>query len=199
MKSILVFILCFITISCVTDNVRKAWKYLTSHGLTKAGAAGLLGNLQAESGVRPNVYEHSKKKKIGLSDADYVKKTNNGSYKNFVHDKAGFGIAQWTFYSRKQNLLNHCKGKIGDLECQLSYLLKELKGYKEYKKKVNYSPFIWGGIIFVCILIIFNILLLLLIVSDFSSFTTSYLLSKNILFFVLNIFFIDISCSKILI
>ena len=139
MKSILVFILCFITISCVTDNVRKAWKYLTSHGLTKAGAAGLLGNLQAESGVRPNVYEHSKKKKIGLSDADYVKKTNNGSYKNFVHDKAGFGIAQWTFYSRKQNLLNHCKGKIEDLECQLSYLLKELKGYKSVYKALTTS------------------------------------------------------------
>ena len=139
MKSILVFILCFITISCVTDNVKKAWSYLTSHGLTKAGAAGLLGNLQAESGVRPNVYEHSKKKRIGLSDEDYVKKTNNGSYKNFVHDKAGFGIAQWTYHSRKQNLLNHCKGKIGDLECQLSFLLTELKSYKSVYRALTTS------------------------------------------------------------
>lgn len=30
---------------------------------------------------------------------------------------------------------------------------------KEYKKKVNYSPFIWGGIIFVCILIIIYFIL----------------------------------------
>jgi hypothetical protein len=115
----------------VTDNVRKAWQYLTSHGLTKAGAAGLLGNLQAESGVRPNVYEHSKKKRIGLSDADYVRKTNDGSYKNFVNDKAGFGLAQWTYHSRKQALLNMCRGRIGDINCQLKYLVKELSGYRK--------------------------------------------------------------------
>ena len=139
MKSVLVFILCFITISCVTDNVRKAWNYLTKHGLTKAGAAGLLGNLQAESGVRPDIYERSKRKKIGLSDADYVKKTNNGSYKNFVNDRAGFGIAQWTYPTRKKNLLNHCKGKIGDLDCQLSFLLQELKGYKSVYKALTTS------------------------------------------------------------
>ena len=139
MKSVLVFILCFITISCASENIKKAWKYLTSHGLTKAGAAGLLGNLQAESNVNPQVYEHSKKKKIKLSDAEYIRKTNDGSYKNFVNDRAGFGIAQWTYPSRKQNLLNHCRGKIGDLDCQLSFLLKELKGYKSVYKALTTS------------------------------------------------------------
>ena len=98
---------------------------------TKAGATGIMGNLYAESGLNPRVYERSKHKKIGLSDEEYIRKTNDGSYKNFVNDKAGFGLAQWTYHTRKQALLNMCKGKIGDINCQLSYLVKELSGYKK--------------------------------------------------------------------
>ena len=90
-----------------------------------------MGNLYAESGLNPRVYERSKHKKIGLSDEEYIRKTNDGSYKNFVNDKAGFGLAQWTYHTRKQALLNMCKGKIGDINCQLSYLVKELSGYKK--------------------------------------------------------------------
>ena len=139
MKSLLIFSLCFLYITCVSDNIKTCWNFLIKNGFTKAGAAGLLGNLQAESGVRAVVYEHSKKKKIKLSDEDYVKKTNNGSYKNFVNDRAGFGLAQWTYPARKQNLLNHCKGKIGDLTCQLEFLVKELKGYKSVYKTLTTS------------------------------------------------------------
>ena len=139
MKSLLIFSLCFLYITCVSNNIKTCWNFLIKHGFTKAGAAGLLGNLQAESGVRAVVQEHSKKKKIKLSDEDYVKKTNNGSYKNFVNDRAGFGLAQWTYPARKQNLLNHCKGKIGDLTCQLEFLVKELKGYKSVYKTLTTS------------------------------------------------------------
>ena len=42
------------------------------------------------------------------------------------------GLAQWTYYTRKQALLNFVKaaGKsIGDLETQLAFLLQEIKGY----------------------------------------------------------------------
>ena len=98
---------------------------------TKAGATGIMGNLYAESGLNPRVYERSKHKKIGLIAGEYIRKTNDGSYKNFVNDKAGFGLAQWTYHTRKQALLNMCKGKIGDINCQLSYLVKELSGYKK--------------------------------------------------------------------
>ena len=130
MKQYLVFLLCFLSISCVSENIKKCWDYFISHGFTKEGAAGLLGNLQAESGVRSSIYEKSKRKKIGLTDEEYIRKTNHGTYHNFVNDRAGFGLAQWTFPSRKQNLLNHCKGKIGDLYCQLEFLVEELKLYK---------------------------------------------------------------------
>ena len=55
------------------------------------------------------------------------------AYRDFVTDKAGYGLAQWTYYSRKQNLLNFAKQKgtsIGDLDMQLEFLMTELKVYK---------------------------------------------------------------------
>ena len=52
---------------------------------------------------------------------------------NFVKDSAGYGIAQWTFWSRKQALLSFAKSReksIGDLNMQLDFLMKELReGY----------------------------------------------------------------------
>ena len=67
---------------------------------------------------------------MGLTDSEYTKKVDNKTYKNFIKDKAGYGLAQWTFWSRKEKLYNHAqkrKKSIGDLETQLSYLIEELK------------------------------------------------------------------------
>ncbi len=67
---------------------------------------------------------------MGLTDSEYTKKVDNKTYKNFIKDKAGYGLAQWTFWSRKEKLYNHAqkrKKSIGDLEMQLSYLIDELK------------------------------------------------------------------------
>jgi len=97
-------------------------------GFTKEGTAGLMGNLKSESQLESARYQDSYKRKIGLSDQEYVDRVNNGRYSqhNFVHDAAGFGIAQWTYYTRKQNLFNYCRGKIGDLICQLNFMISEL-------------------------------------------------------------------------
>ena len=76
--------------------------------------------------MRSVVYENIYKPKFG-SDQDYVDMVNNGTYKNFVNDGVGFGLAQWTFYTRKQGLLELCYGDIGDLNCQLQYLMMELE------------------------------------------------------------------------
>jgi len=49
-----------------------------------------------------------------------------------VKDSAGYGLAQWTYWSRKQALLEFAQaaGKsIGDLQTQLDFLWKELQGY----------------------------------------------------------------------
>ena len=102
----------------MATNEQIIWKYLKSQGLSDAGAAGLMGNLYAESGLRPNNLQNVYEKKLGLTDDAYTAAVDNGSYTNFVRDSAGYGLAQWTFWSRKQNLINFAKKQktsIGDL------------------------------------------------------------------------------------
>ena len=93
-----------------------------------------MGNLQAESSFSSNNLQNSYENSIGLNDDEYTAAVDNGSYNNFVHDSAGYGIAQWTYYSRKQALLDFAREKgtsIGDLQTQLEFLWKELsEGYQ---------------------------------------------------------------------
>ena len=116
-----------------TTTEEKIWNFLKDNGLNDFGAAGLMGNLYAESALRPTNLQNTYEKSLGMTDAEYTAAVDNGSYCNFVKDCAGYGLAQWTYWSRKQNLLDFAKsaGKsIGDLEMQLSFLMKELKsGY----------------------------------------------------------------------
>ena len=116
------------------DNTEKIWKYLKSKGLNDYGAAGLMGNLYAESGLNPKNLQNSYEKKLGYTDAQYTAAVDNGKYKNFVRDSAGYGLAQWTYWSRKQALIDFCKTagtSIGDLDMQLNFLWKELSdGYR---------------------------------------------------------------------
>ena len=112
----------------------KIWNFLIGKGFSKAGAAGLMGNLFAESGLNPKNLQNSFEKKLGHTDDSYTAAVDNGTYSNFVKDSAGYGLAQWTYWSRKQNMLEFARaaGKsIGDLEMQLDFLFKELsEGYK---------------------------------------------------------------------
>ena len=61
-----------------TAYERQVWNYLVGAGLTKAGAAGLMGNLKAESGIQSASYENAYKSKIGLTDQQYVDRVNSG-------------------------------------------------------------------------------------------------------------------------
>lgn len=110
-------------------NDATIWKFLKSKGLNDFGVAGLMGNLFAESGLNPRNLQNSYERSLNMNDNAYVTAVDNGTYTNFVYDKAGFGIAQWTYWSRKKALLEFAKacGKsIGDLQMQLEFLLKEL-------------------------------------------------------------------------
>ena len=112
-----------------TTNEEKIWNYLKAQGMTDAGTAGLMGNLYAESGLRANNLQNSYEGKLGMADAEYTELVDKGSYTNFVRDSAGYGLCQWTYWSRKEALLAYAKaaGKsIGDLEMQLGFLMKEL-------------------------------------------------------------------------
>lgn len=111
-------------------NSKIIWDFLKKEGFNDFGVAGLMGNLDAESALRPNNLQDTYSKSLGLSDAEYTAKVDNGTYTNFVRDSAGYGLAQWTYWSRKRNLLDYAKSKkksIGDLEMQLEFLVKELK------------------------------------------------------------------------
>lgn len=113
------------------------WDFLKKEGFSDFGVAGLMGNLDAESALRPNNLQDTYSRSLGLSDAEYTAKVDNGTYTNFVHDSAGYGLAQWTCWSRKENLLNYAKSEkksIGDLEMQLEFLVQELK--TSYKNSV---------------------------------------------------------------
>ena len=115
-------------------NTEKAiWDYLAGKGLNACAVAGLMGNLYAESGLNSCNLQNSYNKSLNMTDAQYTAAVDNGSYGNFVKDKAGYGLAQWTYYTRKQALFDYAKkagASIGSLDMQLAFLWDELQGYK---------------------------------------------------------------------
>ena len=107
----------------------KIFSKLISFGMTVAGASGLMGNLEAESALNPKNLQNTYEKSLGYTDETYTKAVDDGTYTNFAKDCAGYGLAQWTYWARKQDLLSYaksCKKSIGDLNMQLGFLLKEL-------------------------------------------------------------------------
>lgn len=77
------------------------WDFFKSQGLNDYGIAGLMGNLYAESGLKPTNLQNTYEKSLGYTDAEYTAAVDQKLYTNFVNDSAGYGLAQWTYYSRK--------------------------------------------------------------------------------------------------
>lgn len=123
------------------NTEERIWNFLKAQGLSDAGVAGVMGNLYAESGLRPNNLQNSYEGKLGMADAEYTEMVDHGTYTNFVRDKAGYGLCQWTYWSRKQALLDYAKVKgasIGDLAMQLGFMMRELnQGYKALVLKLK--------------------------------------------------------------
>ena len=124
----------------MTDT-EKIWKYLTEQGCTDAGAAGLMGNLQHESGMAPNRVEILCLKRLReqgktYNDETYTAAVDSGMIPEaeFIHPlpgkQYGYGLAQWTAPSRKESLYLAAKSRgvsISDLKMQLEFLVSELK------------------------------------------------------------------------
>lgn len=94
----------------LNSNATVVAKRLKEAGYTKGQIAGVLGNLQLESGFNPRV--------------------NEGGIVGAPLGKGGFGFAQWTG-GRQQNLINFAKQKKmdpGDPNLQANFLLYELGG-----------------------------------------------------------------------
>lgn len=108
-------------------STQSIYRQLTSAGLSKAGACGMMGNMNAESAMRANNAQDGMTK---LSDAEYTAGVDNGTYTNFVRDAVGYGLCQWTYWTRKQELYNFAKAKgvsIGNEAMQVEFALQELK------------------------------------------------------------------------
>jgi peptidoglycan hydrolase-like protein with peptidoglycan-binding domain len=107
----------------------KIWSFLKQKGLNDYACAGVEGNLFCESRCKTNNLENAYEKKFGMSDDEYTAKVDSGEYSNFVHDCAGYGLAQWTYWSRKKGLYDLCKERkvsIADLDAQLDFLWYEM-------------------------------------------------------------------------
>lgn len=116
------------------------WDFFKQKSFNDYGVAGLMGNLYAESGLNPQNLQDSFQRKLGYTDYTYTVAVDNGHYKNFIKDSAGYGLAQWTYWSRKENLYNMAKKQkvsVGDLNLQLNFLYSELQSYKLIDKLKN--------------------------------------------------------------
>lgn len=100
------------------------------HGITQAGALGFLGNWACESGNEPFRLQGDFSPYRTMSKA-YVQGITNGtiSKKQMQSDQKGFGLAQWTYWSRKAALYEWWKssGKVLDsAEMQTEFAINEL-------------------------------------------------------------------------
>ena len=111
----------------------KIWNYLLEHIGNPYGVAGMMGNLYAESGLNPKNLQNSFETKLKYTDDSYTAAVDNGEYTGFIFDNAGYGMAQWTYWSRKSRLLSIARERgtsIGDVDTQLECLWSELETNK---------------------------------------------------------------------
>ena len=123
MKQIL-FISLLFRISSYTSQEKEVWDFFVEQmKLTKQATAGLMANIKELSGINSVYYDTYYQSQLGISAQEYVDKVNDGSYSenDFIYDGVGFGLLTWIGSGRKQELFNFCKGKIGNLNCQLNF------------------------------------------------------------------------------
>lgn len=115
------------------DREKTIWDALMGFIGNAYGVAGLMGNLYAESALNPKNLQNNGNKALGMTDDEFTAAMDARAYDNFVHDSYGYGLAQWTYHSRKAALLAYAQSSgasIGDLAMQLGFLCKELESYK---------------------------------------------------------------------
>lgn len=110
---------------------KEIWDYLLARVGNEYGVAGIMGNLQAESALLPYRKQGDYDSPNYPASHQYTNEVNNGTRteSQFVNDSIGYGLAQWTFYTRKQRLFNRTVFQgisVGDLDAQLAYLYWEL-------------------------------------------------------------------------
>ena len=98
---------------------KQIWDFLKAEGFNDFGVAGLMGNLLAESGLRPNNMEDQYQSKLGYNDDSYTRAVDNGTYTNFVKRCCWLWFGAMDILDSKiESLLNFARQNnksIGDL------------------------------------------------------------------------------------
>lgn len=95
-------------------------------------AAGIMGNMYAESSLIPNNLQGNGNKALSMTDEEYTAAVDSGTYtaEQFASDGFGYGLCQWTYSTRKAGLLQcarKCSVSIGDAAAQIVFLREELQ------------------------------------------------------------------------
>jgi len=101
---------------------------LRDGGLSPAGACAMMGNMWAESGLKSDNVQDN----CTLNDFDYTYAVENGMITRwqFMVDRFGYGLCQWTLASRKDALYAFAKEKgvpISDERTQCEFCVEELR------------------------------------------------------------------------
>jgi hypothetical protein len=110
-----------------SDNAERIYNFFISKGFQPIHAAGIMGNMKAESGLNPKRVQNTQ--------------TPEGDRDNITVDgRTGYGLVQWTSRGRQQGLADLAASRSaisGDLSVQLDYIMIELEG--AYRKG-SYEP-----------------------------------------------------------
>lgn len=124
-------------------NQEYIFNRLRRAGFTAAGAAGIVGNLEAESNCEPCRVQGDFSPGF-TSSKTYTSSVDSGaiSHDQFIYHGpggGGYGLAQWTYPARKAGLYDMaqtCRDSIGSIDLQIDWLLQELMT-GEYSKVNN--------------------------------------------------------------
>ena len=106
---------------------------LVAAGMTPESACGMMGNMQAESGLSSN---NAQDGLSPLSDPVYTDYANRGLI-DFANDRIGYGLCQWTLPSRKRKMLDFHRQRgvsIDHEDTQVDFCLWELQNEPEYRE-----------------------------------------------------------------
>jgi hypothetical protein len=106
------------------------WDGLKAEFNNEIGVAGLMGNLVAESALIPYRIEGDFSTGY-INSINYTNQVDSGAISEsaFVNSYTGYGLAQWTYYNRKQALYDMKLSmgvSIGDVHLAIAYLIHEL-------------------------------------------------------------------------
>ena len=113
------------------------YNYLREGGLSHPGACAVMGNMYCESLLKSDNVQDG----MGYDDKTYTDAVNSGRINkdSFAHDARGYGLCQWTYFTRKAELWNMTVGNgysVADERQQCKLCITELK--RDYSGLFSY-------------------------------------------------------------